>query len=159
MLRLLSPKLLLQILPLNAHSKAEVTHFPSGVQWTDTQHNPEFLVGDKVNSQCFVWRSLCVIWSDWVVTFWPFTRNFQAFYTNPKDPYSLHWPMRRGRLNLHDGVGGSLTAIVQDLVDIWAYALENQLDIPIKDLMVRKTSLCHCCGHFSQNIVLHFSPG
>ena len=45
--------------------------------------------------------------------------------------------MRRGRLNIHPGVGGSLSAIAQDLHDIWGEAIEGHLDIPLKDLMVR----------------------
>ena len=52
------------------------------------------------------------------------------------DPYNLHWPFRRGKLNLHAGPGGTLTAVLQDIHDIWSYAIQNFLDIPIKDLKV-----------------------
>lgn len=60
----------------------------------------------------------------------------QALYVNPEDYYNLHWPMRRGRLNVHKGVGGSLTAVLQDLELIWGSAIQNILDIPLKDLKV-----------------------
>ncbi len=62
--------------------------------------------------------------------------TLQAFYVNPHDPYDLHWPLRHGSLNVHDGVGGSLTAIAQDLEDIWGTIIQEQLDIPLKDLKV-----------------------
>ncbi len=37
-----------QVLPLNAQAQQEVTQLKSGIQWTDTQHEPAFLVGEKV---------------------------------------------------------------------------------------------------------------
>ena len=60
-------------------------------------------------------------------------------YVNPEDPYNVHWPIRRGRLNLHSGVGGSLTAVLNDMETIWSWSIQNVLDIPIKDLKV-----CYC---------------
>lgn len=44
--------------------------------------------------------------------------------------------MRRGRLNIHDGPGGSLTAVLADLETIWGHVLQEHLEIPIKDLKV-----------------------
>ena len=44
--------------------------------------------------------------------------------------------MRRGRLNLHDGPGGTLTAVLEDLETLWSSAIHTHLDIPIKDLKV-----------------------
>ena len=44
--------------------------------------------------------------------------------------------MRRGRFNLHPGPGGSVTAVLQDMQDIWAHCLQNNLNIPVKDLRV-----------------------
>ncbi len=66
--------------------------------------------------------------------------------------------MRRGHLNVHKGLGGSLTAITQDLTDIWGEIIQEQLDIPLKDLKVsvghrladlgmpqnNKNVLCNC---------------
>ena len=44
--------------------------------------------------------------------------------------------MTRGRLNVHDGPCGTLTAILSDLEIIWGTAIQNMLDIPLKDLKV-----------------------
>jgi len=55
---------------------------------------------------------------------------------NPNESYDLHWPIRRGEFNLHDGVGGSLSAVLQDLEDIWTTALETHLDIRARDIKV-----------------------
>ena len=60
----------------------------------------------------------------------------QALYLEPADGYNIHWPIRRGRFNLHEGAGGSLTAVMQDLETIWGAVLQQKLDIPIKDLKV-----------------------
>lgn len=61
---------------------------------------------------------------------------FQALYVNPLDCYNIHWPIRRGQLNLHAGPGGSLTAVLADLEVIWSHAIQKYLEIPLKDLKV-----------------------
>jgi len=58
---------------------------------------------------------------------------------NPKESYSLHWPMRGGSLNVHSCAGGSLSAVLQDLEDIWAAALQTQLNILRSDIEVCST--------------------
>ena len=60
----------------------------------------------------------------------------QALYIHPDEPYSLHWPMKGGHLNLHSGPGGSLTAVCADLEALWAYAIQTCLTIPLRDLGV-----------------------
>lgn len=62
--------------------------------------------------------------------------HFQALYVNPLDSYNIHWPIRRGQLNLHAGPGGSLTAVLADLEVIWSHAIQKYLEIPLKDLKV-----------------------
>ena len=62
--------------------------------------------------------------------------QFQALYTRPTDCYNLHWPMRYGRLNLHKGPGGTLTAVMADLETIWFTVMETKLGIPRKELSV-----------------------
>uniref|UniRef100_A0A8C3L5W6 Actin-related protein 8 n=1 Tax=Chrysolophus pictus TaxID=9089 RepID=A0A8C3L5W6_CHRPC len=57
-----------------------------------------------------------------------------ALYVNPLDSYNIHWPIRRGQLNLHTGPGGSLTAVLADLEVIWSHAIQKYLEIPLKDL-------------------------
>ncbi|CAM4713189.1 unnamed protein product [Leuciscus chuanchicus] len=76
----------------------------SKVSWTNTAHQPQYLVGEE------------------------------ALYVNPSDCYSLHWPICRGHLNLHSGPGGSLTSVLTDLENIWAHTLQKLLEIPLKDL-------------------------
>ena len=44
--------------------------------------------------------------------------------------------MRCGHLNVHNGPGGSLTAVMEDLELIWGTAIQTNLDIPLKDLHV-----------------------
>ncbi|XP_067268978.1 actin-related protein 8 isoform X2 [Pseudorasbora parva] len=76
----------------------------SKVSWTNTSHQPQHLVGEE------------------------------ALYVNPMDCYSLHWPVCRGHLNVHSGLGGSLTAVLVDLETIWTHAIQKLLEIPLKDL-------------------------
>lgn len=60
----------------------------------------------------------------------------QALYVNPSDCYNIHWPIVRGQLHVHAGPGGSLSAVLADLETIWGHVIQNQLDIPLKDLKV-----------------------
>lgn len=79
--------------------------------------------------------------------------HFQALYVNPLDSYNIHWPIRRGQLNLHPGPGGSLTAVLADLEVIWSYAIQKYLEIPLKDLKVSCEQHIFCgvgCIHFSK---------
>ena len=62
--------------------------------------------------------------------------NFQALLVEPNKEYNVHWPIRRGRLNVHEGPCGTLTSVLSDLELIWGYAIQNMLDIPLKDLKV-----------------------
>ena len=48
-----------------------------------------------------------------------------------REEYNLHFPIRRGRLNIHDGVGGSPTAVLADLAAIWSYAIKTGLGVPL----------------------------
>jgi len=45
--------------------------------------------------------------------------------------------MRRGSLNIHSGPGGSVSAVLQDLEDIWTTVLSTHLNIPRADIKVR----------------------
>lgn len=51
---------------------------------------------------------------------------------NPNGDFNLHFPIRRGDFNLHGGVGGSVTAVIADLQEIWEYVLKNHLKIPLR---------------------------
>ena len=62
--------------------------------------------------------------------------EIQAVFINDEDQYTLHWPMKGGSLNLHSGMGGSLSCICANLETIWAFAIETVLNIPLSSLKV-----------------------
>ncbi|CAL7942719.1 unnamed protein product [Xylocopa violacea] len=53
---------------------------------------------------------------------------------NPDDNFNIHFPYRRGELNVHSGPGGSLRSVMADLKTIWEYVLTEKMDIPLRDL-------------------------
>uniref|UniRef100_A0ABK8FW26 Actin-related protein 8 n=2 Tax=gambiae species complex TaxID=44542 RepID=A0ABK8FW26_ANOGA len=53
---------------------------------------------------------------------------------NPNGEYNVHFPIRRGELNLHAGVGGSLFAVMSDLQSIWEHVLHTRLEIKPSDM-------------------------
>lgn len=95
----------------NIRVRGERTDVPCPQKWTNTDKQPPFIIGEE------------------------------ALYIKPNTGYSVHWPIRNGRLNLYDGPGGTLSAIMADLEDIWGTALQTFLDIPIKDLKYYKALL------------------
>lgn len=60
----------------------------------------------------------------------------QILHLNPALDYNVHFPIRRGELNIHSGIGGSLTSVLTDLQTIWSWIINYKLDIPLKDLKV-----------------------
>lgn len=53
---------------------------------------------------------------------------------DPEEDFNIHFPYKRGELNVHSGPGGSVSAVMADLKTIWEYVLVEKLDIPLKDL-------------------------
>jgi actin-related protein 8 len=53
---------------------------------------------------------------------------------NPNDQYNIHFPYKRGDLNVHSGPGGSLRSVLADLKTIWEYVLTEKMNIPLRDL-------------------------
>ncbi|XP_015184816.1 PREDICTED: actin-related protein 8 [Polistes dominula] len=53
---------------------------------------------------------------------------------NPDDHFNIHFPYKRGELNVHSGPGGSLKAVMADLKTIWEYVLTDKMNIPLRDL-------------------------
>ena len=47
---------------------------------------------------------------------------------HPDAPYNIHFPFKRGDINVHDDVGGSKTAILANLEAIWTYCV---LSVPL----------------------------
>ncbi|KAK6176999.1 hypothetical protein SNE40_015194 [Patella caerulea] len=95
----------------NSTVQAERTDIKSNKSWSDTSGQPEYLIGEE------------------------------AVLVHPSDRYILSWPIQRGRLNLHEGPGGSLTALMADLELIWGTALEKNLDISLEDIKLYRVIL------------------
>ncbi|CAL8092381.1 unnamed protein product [Orchesella dallaii] len=49
------------------------------------------------------------------------------------ESWNIHCPWRRGQLNLHRGVGGTITSVMTDLEDIWRWCLKEKLSIAPED--------------------------
>ncbi|XP_065223415.1 actin-related protein 8 [Planococcus citri] len=52
---------------------------------------------------------------------------------DPQSDYNVHFPIRRGELNLHKGIGGSLMSVLENLTTIWSYIIRFHLGIDAKD--------------------------
>ena len=63
--------------------------------------------------------------------------NAKVLYVHPANEFNVHFPFSRGDLNVHGGVGGSLSAVLADIETIWGHCIENLLEIPKSDLKVR----------------------
>ncbi|XP_013416837.1 actin-related protein 8 [Lingula anatina] len=92
-----------QLCHFNNKVKADVSEVMPQKQWTSTQTEPDYVIGEE------------------------------ALFIHPQDCYTVYWPMRRGHLNIHSGPAGSLTAVMADLETIWGNAIEQCLDIPMRD--------------------------
>ncbi|XP_055911693.1 actin-related protein 8 [Eupeodes corollae] len=60
---------------------------------------------------------------------------------NMDDPYNIHFPIKRGELNLHSELGGSLTSVMTDLQDIWEHVLKTKMGIDLSILNQYKAVL------------------
>lgn len=58
----------------------------------------------------------------------------EIFRLDPQANYNIHYPIRRGLLNIHGGCGGSLFNCIDQLQTIWEYACKVKLGIPLKEL-------------------------
>uniref|UniRef100_A0A1B0FKW0 Uncharacterized protein n=1 Tax=Glossina morsitans morsitans TaxID=37546 RepID=A0A1B0FKW0_GLOMM len=63
-----------------------------------------------------------------------FNSSILSLNAQEASAYNIHFPLRRGELNIHSGIGGSLTSILSDLESIWSYAIEKHMNIPRKQL-------------------------
>jgi len=73
----------------------------------------------------------------------------------PNLPYNVHFPFRRGELNLHPGVGGSLTSLLVDLQQIWTRCIEKHLGISPVDFKLYKAVLV-IPALYKRNVLKHF---
>lgn len=60
---------------------------------------------------------------------------------DPTGPFNIHFPIRRGDFNLHDGLNGSMFSVLDDLRIIWEYSIKNYLEVNLKDLNQYKAVL------------------
>lgn len=51
---------------------------------------------------------------------------------DPNGQFNIHFPIKRGDFNIHSNVGGSMTAVLSDIQDIWEYVLSVHLNISLK---------------------------
>lgn len=58
-----------------------------------------------------------------------FDKDILTLNEKEANAYNIHFPIKRGELNLHKGVGGSTAAVISSMETIWLYALKNYLNI------------------------------
>lgn len=63
-----------------------------------------------------------------------FDKDILKLNFNEENQYNVHFPIKRGELNVHPRVGGSLTSVLSDLEDIWSYAIHELMQIQRKSL-------------------------
>ncbi|KAF8794669.1 Actin-related protein 8 like protein [Argiope bruennichi] len=95
----------------NRTVKPQIVCAKSDISWTKPDENQEFVIGDDVLHLC------------------------------SSENFNIHWPIRRGQLNLHPGVGGSLSSVLTDLESIWSTAFHKYLDVNPKDLKLYRAVL------------------
>jgi actin-related protein 8 len=90
---------------------------PQQIAAFNRRSNPEFF--DDNSMRCFKSDEETIIGDD-------------VLSLDPSDNYNIHFPMKRGELNLHSGVGGSITSVINDLQEIWEYVLQNHLQVDLR---------------------------
>lgn len=60
---------------------------------------------------------------------------------DPNGPFNLHLPIRRGELNVHKNVGGSVFSVLDDIRTIWEEALRDYLEVDLRDIHLYKAVL------------------
>ncbi|KAG5680111.1 hypothetical protein PVAND_009637 [Polypedilum vanderplanki] len=60
---------------------------------------------------------------------------------NPNAEFNIHFPIRRGSMNLHSGVGGSITSCIEHIRSIFEFSIKNYLEVNLKELNQYKAVL------------------
>ncbi|KAF2884364.1 hypothetical protein ILUMI_21813 [Ignelater luminosus] len=60
---------------------------------------------------------------------------------DPSEEFNVHFPYKRGDLNIHPGPGGSITAVLADLETIWTNVLQTYLSLDKKSFQYYKAVL------------------
>ncbi|XP_061387748.1 actin-related protein 8 [Musca vetustissima] len=63
-----------------------------------------------------------------------FDEDIIKLNTDQACDYNIHFPMKRGDLNLHNNIGGSMTAVISDLESIWSHVIVERMSIPRRTL-------------------------
>ncbi len=74
---------------------------------------------------------------------------------HPTDGYNIHFPYKRGEINVHEDVGGSQTSILADLGMIWTHAIETLLEINRRDFEGYKVVLV-ISALYNRSLIKHF---
>ena len=86
-------------------------------------------------------ESKIILGNDWVKREEEIIIGDEVLTINPLDNYNIHFPYKRGDLNIHSGPGGSLRSVLADLKCIWEYAMSQMMNINLKDLKHYKAVL------------------
>lgn len=70
----------------------------------------------------------------WVYTDKEYIVGDEILSLHPSLEYNVHFPIVRGDLNIHSGLGGSISAVLADLETIWGHCISTVLNVPLKDL-------------------------
>ena len=118
-----------------------ITGTMSTLQWVSSSHIKDCVIGDQV---------VCI--QMYFMLFKDFTwSTLQVLYVHPPDHFNVHFPFRRGDLNIHSGVGGSLSSVLADLEAIWGHCIEKLLEIPRSDLKVNETDKKNAVAYILSN--------
>lgn len=72
--------------------------------------------------------------SEWINTNRDTIVGDDILLLGPEDVYNIHFPYRRGDLNIHSGPGGSIRSVMADMKTIWEYVLTEKMNISLKDI-------------------------
>ncbi|XP_045618086.1 actin-related protein 8 isoform X1 [Procambarus clarkii] len=70
----------------------------------------------------------------WVCTDKEYIVGDEILSLHPSLEFNVHFPIVRGDLNIHSGLGGSVSAVLADLETIWGHCISTILNVPLKDL-------------------------
>lgn len=79
--------------------------------------------------------------SNWLEPNMDFIVGEEVLKIAPNGQYNIHFPIRRGELNIHKNVNGSLMSVLADLQCIWEYFIQYKLNINLTELGQYKVAL------------------
>ncbi|XP_037934661.1 actin-related protein 8-like [Teleopsis dalmanni] len=61
-----------------------------------------------------------------------FDQTILSLTSSEAKEYNVHFPLRRGELNLHNGIGGSMSSVLENLEAIWLHVINDKMGITPK---------------------------